>query len=101
MVKTPAFANIIKATGIFLASIYILYGRNPVGSTSARAYGGYGALAVSRSPEGGLIRRDKEAWETQQEFEGWICLGDGAYGQVWWNEIAKGRGRERRALLFP
>ena len=69
MVKTPAFANIIKATGIFLASIYILYGRNPVGSTSARSYGGYGALAVSRSPEGGLIRRDKEAWETQEEYE--------------------------------
>ena len=68
MVKTPAFANIIKATGIFLASIYILYGRNPVGSTSARSYGGYGALAVSRSPEGGLIRRDKEAWETEEEF---------------------------------
>ena len=69
MVKTPAIANIIKATGIFLGAVYLLYGRNPVGSTSARAYGGYGAHAVSRSAEGGLIFRDKEAWETQREYE--------------------------------
>ena len=69
MVKTPAIANIIKATGIFLGAVYLLYGRNPVGSTAARTYGGYGAHAVSRSAEGGLIYRDKEAWETQEEYE--------------------------------
>ena len=96
MVKTPAFANIIKATGSFLASIYILYGRNPVGSTSARSYGGYGALAVSRSPEGGLIRRDKEAWETQEEYEkgGYayeIARGD-KYGGPKFRKVVEGKG---------
>ena len=67
MVKTPAFANIIKATGVFLGSVYLLYGRDSVDSTAARGYGGR-AAGVSRSPEGGLIRRDKEAWETQEEY---------------------------------
>ena len=66
MVKTPAFANIIKATGVFLGSVYLLYGRNPVDSTAARQFGDR-AAGVSRSPEGDLIYRDKEAWETQVE----------------------------------
>ena len=67
MVKTPAFANIIKATGVFLGSVYLLYGADSVRSTAARGYGGR-AAAVSRSPEGGYIHRDKEAWETEEEY---------------------------------
>ena len=65
-VKTPAFANIIKATGVFLGSVYLLYGRDSVDSTAARQFG---AAGVSRSPEGDLIYRDKEAWESQEEYE--------------------------------
>ena len=68
LVKTPPIANIIKAAGVFLGVVYLLYGRNPVGSTSARKYG-HRAAAVSRSAEGGFVHRDKEAWETQEEFE--------------------------------
>ena len=95
MVKTPAFANIIKATGVFLGSVFLLYGRNAVDSSAALQFRGR-AAGVSRSPEGGLIYRDKEAWETQQEFEGGeygleTARGD-KYGGPKYQKMVQGKG---------
>jgi len=45
--------NIFKAAGLWVGTIFLLYGNKPVSSSAALGYTGYGALAPSRSPMGG------------------------------------------------
>ena len=41
--------NIFKAAGVWVGTIFLLYGTQSVDKTVAQAYKGYGAFAVSRS----------------------------------------------------
>ena len=41
--------NVFKAAGLWVGTIFLLYGTQSVDKTVAQAYKGYGALAVSRS----------------------------------------------------
>ena len=53
--------NIFKAAGLWVGTVFLLYGNKPVASSAARSYvgyggqsgqiPGYGALAPTRSPE--------------------------------------------------
>ena len=45
-------ANIFKAAGVWVGTIFLLYGTQSVDKTVAQAYKGYGALAPTRSPTG-------------------------------------------------
>ena len=45
--------NIMKAASVWVAAIFMLYGNRDVESTARRTGRFQGALAVSRSPEGG------------------------------------------------
>ena len=45
--------NIFKAAGLWVGTIFLLYGTQSVDKTVAQSYQGYGALAVSRSEGGG------------------------------------------------
>ena len=46
--------NIFKAAGVWVGTIFLLYGTQSVDKTVAQAYKGYGALAVSRSGDIGM-----------------------------------------------
>ena len=41
--------NIFKAAGLWVGTIFLLYGNKPVATSAALGYKGYGALAPSRS----------------------------------------------------
>ena len=41
--------NIFKAAGLWVGTIFLLYGNKPVTTSAALGYTGYGALARSRS----------------------------------------------------
>ena len=41
--------NLFKAAGVWVGTIFLLYGTQSVDKTVAQSYQGYGALAVSRS----------------------------------------------------
>ena len=45
--------NIFKAAGLWVGTIFLLYGNKPVATSAALGYTGYGALAPSRSEGGG------------------------------------------------
>ena len=47
--------NIFKAAGLWVGTIFLLYGNKPVSSSAARSYTGYGALAPSRDSRGNLV----------------------------------------------
>ena len=44
--------NIFKAAGLWVGTIFLLYGNKPVATSAALGYKGYGALAPSRSELG-------------------------------------------------
>ena len=74
--------NVFKAAGLWVGTIFLLYGTQSVDKTVAQAYKGYGALAVSRSEGGRETSRIYEHMSPSVGFGG--DTGDylrGASGQ--------------------
>ena len=61
--------NIFKAAGLWVGTIFLLYGNQEVSSRAALSYTGYGALAPTRSPESQPTEFRELTREGTAEFE--------------------------------